>query len=258
MRKTALITGASGGIGYEFVKIFADKNFDLILVARNINKLEDIKSDIQRKYHVDVETLPMDLSNPSSAQKIYATIQKLERTINILINNAGFGDYGNFAELDWEKGNRMLQVNITTLTQLTHLFMKDMIGEKEGKILNVASTAAFQPGPQMAMYYATKAYVLSFSEAVAKELQGTGVTMTTLCPGPTKTNFQATAAADSSKLFKRLHVATAKEVAETGYKALLKGKPIAIHGILNKILVFTTRLAPRNAVVSIINKIQER
>ncbi len=257
MRKTALITGASGGIGYEFAKIFADKQYDLILIARNKNKLENIKSELKQQYHINVEILPFDLSNPSAAQDIYNKMQERGCTIHVLINNAGFGDYGDFIDLAWEKGNRMLQVNITTLTQLTHLFMKDMVDQKEGKILNIASTAAFQPGPQMAMYYATKAYVLSFSEAIAKELQGTGVSVTTLCPGPTQTNFQTTAAADSSKLFKRLHVAGAKEVAETGYKALMKGKSVAIHGLVNKLLVFTTRLAPRSVVVNVINKIQE-
>jgi uncharacterized protein len=251
MNKTALITGASSGLGKEFARIHASKGGDLVLVARSKDKLEALKSDLQKQYGVSIYVIVKDLSDQYAPKAIYDELKGKKIQIDYLINNAGFGDFGLFAETNWEKQLEMINLNVTCLTYLTRLFLPDMIENKAGKILNIASTAAFQPGPTMSVYFATKAYVLSFSEAIANELKGTGVTVTALCPGATETGFKAAAALDESNLFKGNQIATSKEVAEFGYSKMMEGKIVVIHGVLNNLLVQSVRFAPRNIVASI-------
>jgi len=258
MNKTALITGSTSGIGYELACIHANKGGNLVLVARSKDKLEQIKKDLETKYKIVAHIIQKDLSLKDSAKEVYDEIVKNNITIDYLINNAGFGDYGLFNESDWGKLERMINLNITALTQLTKLFVNDMIKRGTGKIMNVASTAAFQSGPTMAVYYATKAYVLSFSEAINNEVKNSGVTVTTLCPGATKSGFQEAASLQESRLVKGRNLPASKEVAEYGYNAMLKGKSVAIHGILNYILANSVRFFPRSFVVKITRFIQDK
>ncbi len=257
MNKTVLITGASGGIGYEFAHIFAEHKYNLVLVARNESRLLEIKEEISTKYGVNVNIFAKDLSVISGIDEIYNSLNNENISINVLINNAGFGEFGFFKDIDWTKEQQMINLNILALTYLTKLFMKDMISAGEGKILNLASTAAFQPGPLMAVYFATKAYVLSFSEAIANELKGTGVTVTALCPGPTESGFAKAASAQETKLFKNKRIPSSKEVALFGFNALMKGKTVVIHGLLNKIMAFSIRLTPRKLVTMIVRMMSE-
>jgi short-subunit dehydrogenase len=186
-----------------------------------------------------------------AALEIYNELKTKKIKIDYLINNAGFGDFGSFAQSDWDKQLQMLNVNVTSLTYLTRLFLPDMIERKWGKILNVASTAAFQPGPTMSVYFATKAFVLSFSEAIANEVKDKGVTVTVLCPGATETGFKSNALLDNSNLFQGSGIATAQEVALFGYNSMMVGKTVVIHGFMNKIMTFSVRFAPRNIVTAI-------
>jgi short-subunit dehydrogenase len=213
---------------------------------------------LENKYKIDAYVIEKDLSLKDSAKDVYDEIVKNNITVDYLINNAGFGDYGFFNESDWGKLERMINLNITALTQLTKLFINDMIKRRDGKIMNVASTAAFQSGPTMAVYYATKAYVLSFSEALSNEVKDNGITVTTLCPGATQSGFQEAASMQASRLVKGRILATSKEVAEYGYNAMLKGKSVAIHGILNYLLANSVRFFPRSAVVKITRFIQDK
>lgn len=247
--KTALITGASSGIGYELAKIFARENYNLVLIARNLQKLDEIKEEIKNQYGVTIKNIQSDLSLITSAQKIYDELQNDTIAIDVLVNNAGYGLFGEFAKTDIKVEMDMLQVNVVSLVQLTKLFLKDMVQRKEGKILNVASTAAFQPGPFMSIYFATKAFVLSFSEAIAAELEGSGVSVSVLCPGPTETNFAKIAGTEKTRMFKI--VMDAKTVAEIGFCGLMNGKRVIITGLQNKILAQSVRFAPRNLVTKV-------
>jgi hypothetical protein len=258
MKNTALITGASNGIGLELAKVHASKGGDLVLVARNKTKLDELKAELESQFKVSVYTIGKDLSANNSAQEVYDETTKQNIQIDYLINNAGFGDFGMFAETEWNKELQMINLNITTLTQFTKLYLQDMVKRKSGKIMNVASTAAFQSGPTMAVYYATKAYVLSFSEAVDNEVSGKGVTVTTLCPGPTESGFQAAASMEESNLVKGKKLPTAKEVAEYGYLSMMKGKTVAIHGMMNWIMANSVRFTPRALVVKLTRKIQDK
>jgi short-subunit dehydrogenase len=258
MKKTALITGASNGIGLELAGIFASKGVDLVLVARNKIRLDDLKLELEKDYGISVHTIGMDLASVNSAQQVYDETSKQNIRVDYLINNAGFGDLGMFYETDWNKELQMINLNITTLTQFCKLYLRDMINRGSGKIMNVASTAAFQPGPMMAVYYATKAYVLHFSEAIGNEVRDKGITVTALCPGPTETGFQSAAAMEESNLVKGKKLATSKQVAEFGYKALMKGNPVAIHGLKNWLLVNSVRMAPRKLIVKVVRKMQEK
>lgn len=252
----ALITGASNGIGLELAKIHASRGGDLVLVARNKAKLDELKSQLEDQYNVNVYTIGKDLASPSAAQEVYAETNEQQLQVDYLINNAGFGDYGMFVETEWNKELQMIQLNISTVTQFTKLYLQDMVKRKSGKIMNVASTAAFQSGPTMAVYYATKAYVLSFSEAVDNEVRDKGVTVTTLCPGATQSGFQAAAAMEESKLVKGKKLPTSKEVAAFGYAAMLKGKTVAIHGVRNWLLANAVRFTPRWLVVKLTRRMQ--
>jgi short-subunit dehydrogenase len=254
---TALITGASGGIGYELAKIHAANGDDVVLVARQKNKLDALKQELGQHYKVKVLVIAADLSKHDSARVLYDEVKKNNIQIDYLINNAGFGDYGMFCETSWEKEEQMIGLNITTLTQLTKLFLLDMVKRGNGKIMNLASTAAFQPGPGMAVYYATKAYVLHFSEAINNEVKDKGVTVTALCPGPTESGFQEAAAMQGSKLVDGKKLPTSKTVAEYGYKAMMAGKAVAIQGAMNRFLVGTVRFTPRALVVKVIRRLQD-
>jgi uncharacterized protein len=256
--KTALITGGSNGIGLELAKIHAAKGSDLVLVARNKVKLEELKSSLEKEFKIKVYVIGKDLSSPNAAKEVYDETSEQNIEIEYLINNAGFGDFGMFVENDWNKELQMINLNITTLTLFTKLYLKDMVKRGRGKIMNVASTAAFQSGPTMAVYYATKAYVLSFSEAVDNEVRDKGISITTLCPGATESGFQAAAAMEESNLVKGKKLPSSKEVAEYGYKAMLKGKTVAIHGFLNWLMANSVRFTPRALVVKITRALQDK
>jgi short-subunit dehydrogenase len=249
MKNTALITGASNGIGLELAKVHASKGGDLILVARSKDKLEALKSEIEAQYKVEVVCIEKDLSLPNAAQDIYNETKNIQ--VDYLMNNAGFGDHGFFTDTNWSKEHQMIELNITALTQFTKLYLQDMVKRGNGKIMNVASTASFQPGPTMAVYCATKAYVLSFSEAVNNEVSDKGVTITALCPGATKSGFDVAASMENSNLFKNKNLPTSKEVAIYGYASMMKGKAVAIHKLSNYIMANSGRFVPRSWVVKI-------
>lgn len=255
---TALITGASGGIGMELAAVHASKGDNLVLVARNKAKLNELKKQLEQQHKVDIHVIDKDLSLPNAALEVYEETKRNNLPIDYLINNAGFGDFGMFVETDWNKELQMINLNITTLTQLTKLYLKDMVHQGSGKIMNVASTAAFQSGPTMSVYYATKAYVLSFSEAIDNEVRDKGVTVTALCPGATESGFQSAAAMEESALVKNKKLPTAKEVALYGYNAMMKGKTVAIHGFMNYVMANSVRFLPRSVVVKITRQMQDK
>ncbi len=252
--QTVLITGASGGIGYELAKVFAKEGFNLVLVARSTDKLNELKNKLQG-FPVQVTIITKDLSLQSSPEELFKEIYEQKIEIDILVNNAGFGLFGEFKDTNWNKESQMINLNIYALTALTKLFLQPMLQRKRGKVLNIASTAAFQPGPLMSVYFASKAYVLHFSEAIAKELENTGITVTTLCPGATESGFQNAASMGKSKLFKR-KLPSSEEVALFGYKALMRGERVAIHGLLNNLLAFGTRFLPRQLVTNMVLMMQ--
>ncbi|TAE54422.1 MAG: SDR family oxidoreductase [Nostocales cyanobacterium] len=255
--ETVLVTGSAHGIGYELALIFASHNFNLVLVDKDAETIKKIAEEFSSKFNISVQYLVKDLSVSTSPTEIFNQLQQAGIKIDILVNNAGFGTYGVFSETDWNTELKMLQVNIITLTHLTKLFLPDMIKQGYGKILNVASVAAFQPGPLMAVYFASKAYVLSFSEAIANELEGTGVTVTTLCPGPTDSEFQKAAAMEESKIAHVNRMMTTKTVAKIGFDSLMANKTTVIPGIRNKILVESVKFAPRNIVTKIVKNMHE-
>ncbi len=245
MNKTVLITGASGGIGYEFAKLFAKNGDNIILVARSKDKLSKIKKELEETYSVSAWVYAKDLTEENSARELFESIITDGITVDYLINNAGFGDNHAYLDAEWNTHKNMVNLNILALMELSYLFGKDMAKHKSGRILNVSSVAAFSAGPYMSVYYATKAYVLSFSEALAEELRDKGVSVTCLCPGPTKTNFGDVSDFGKSNAFKYLGPADPKDVAKTGYKAMLKGKTLAYHGFNVKAMAFLTRFTPR-------------
>ncbi|HET6576603.1 MAG TPA: SDR family oxidoreductase [Fimbriiglobus sp.] len=256
-RPVALVTGASAGIGRELARRFARGGHDLVLTARRVDELRTLADEL-RAAGVTAHVVPADLSDPAAPRKLFDEIAAAGLTVDVLVNNAGFGVYGPFADADPDRLLAMVRVNVLALTELCRLFIPGMVARGRGRVLNVASTAAFQPGPLMAGYYATKAYVLSLSEALAHELRGTGVTVTCLCPGPTRTEFAAVAAMDGSKLFDSPNVADAASVAEVGYQASMRGRRVAIPGVLNRLGVFSTRFAPRSFLMRIVERIQAR
>ena len=255
MKQTALITGASGGIGMEFARIFAEKNYDLVLVARSADKLQQLAAELR---NVSVTIIAKDLSKVDAPKEVYDEMKRKNSGVDVLINNAGFGDFGFFHETKWEKEAMMIDLNVRSLTQMTKLFGRDMVDRKSGKILNVASTAAFQPGPTMAVYYATKAYVWSFSIAIANEWKDFGVTVTCLNPGPTESGFQEASNIVDSKLVKGKKLPAAHEVAEFGYNALMSGKTSVIHGFKNQILAFGAKVSPGKLAAGIARNLQEK
>jgi short-subunit dehydrogenase len=252
----ALVTGASSGIGWEIAKLFAEDRKDLVLVARNRKRLEQLARDLTSAFGVSVRVMVKDLSDPKVPPQIFAELAQVKIEVDALVNNAGFGVYGPFAQTDIDKELDMIEVNVKAVTHLAKLALPGMLGRKKGRILNVASTAAFQPGPLMAVYYATKAYVLSFSEAIANELEGSGVTVTALCPGPTETEFQKDAGLEETRLFTGPLVSDARSVARAGYEGMKRGRRIVIPGIGNKLLVQTVRFTPRRLVTAVARRIQ--
>lgn len=251
------MTGGSGGIGLEIAKVLARNEFDLVLVARKRDTLEAAAGQLEGKYAIRAHVFTADLGRPDAPQAIFDFLHNENIPIEVLVNNAGFGLAGAFADTKLERELEMIQVNISALTHLTKLFLPAMIKRGSGRVLNVASTAAFQPGPLMAVYYATKAYVLSFSEAIAEELRHTGVTVTALCPGPTRTDFAASAQAGNSRLFTAFGAADAASVAEYGYAAMMHGRRVAIPGIKNKIIAQANRFSPRTVTTKISRMLQE-
>lgn len=263
-RRMALVTGGSGGIGAELARLFARDGWDLVLVARSREGLEKVGQELARKHGISYHAIPADLTDPAAPQAIFDAVQALGVQVDALVNNAGFGlmgpfvDTGGEAPTDLARELEMLQVNVVALTHLSKLFLPAMVRRGRGYLLNVASTAAFQPGPLMAVYYASKAYVLSFSEALSVELAGTGVTATVLCPGATRTEFQATANMEDSRLFRGGHVMTAAEVAEQGYNAMRAGKSSVITGAANRVMAAGTRFLPRRVTARLAKMAQAR
>ncbi len=252
-RKTALITGTSSGIGLDLARLFARDGFDLVLVARSEAKLRELATELG----VPATVIAADLSKPDAAQRVVDELRAKSVIVDALVNNAGLGLAGAFVDNDLTKVLEMIQVNIVALTALTRLLLSPMVARRSGRILNVASTAAFQPGPLMAVYYATKAYVLSFSEAIADELRDTGVTVTALCPGPTATGFAAVADVGATRLFTLAKPARSADVARAGYEAMKRGKRLVIPGLKNKLLAQSVRVTPRRLVTAIVRKFQE-
>ncbi len=259
MKKTALITGAAGGIGLELAKLLGRDGYDLVLVDKSEALLNAVPL-LQNLYPaIRVEPILTDLTRHDVAQELFDQISGKGIEVEILINNAGFGNYGPFAQTDWAVESRMLQLHVLTLTHLTKLFLPGMLQRGKGRIMNVASVAAFQPSPFMAIYFASKAYVLHFSEAIANEVKGTGVTVTVLCPGTTKTGFQETVNAGMPEFREKSWVYTsAQAVAEYGYKAMMTGKTVAIHRFVNYLSANLSRFLPRNTVTQMVRRIQEK
>ncbi len=245
--ETVLITGASSGIGWELAKYFAADGSRLVLTARNTAALQSLADELRRSHNVEASVLTADLSLPETPERIFRELQGRGTTVDVLVNNAGFGASGLFAALPLQRQLEMLQVNVTALTQLTGLFLPGMVQRRRGGILNVASVAGFLPGPGMAVYYATKACVLSFTEALAEELAGADVTVTALCPGPTATNFGEVAHADKARMVRPARM-SAEAVACYGHRAFRKKKVVAVPGLQNRLLIFLTRFSPRSMV----------
>ena len=253
----ALITGASSGIGLEFAKVFAKNNINIIVVARNLEKLNELANEIESNYKIKVEAIDLDLSESENIFILYEKISELGIEITYLVNNAGFGLNGEFTELNLAKQQEMIRLNVESLTTLSWLFAKSMKKRKNGYILNVASVAGFFPGPFMSVYYATKAYVVSFSLALSVELKPYNIVVNSLCPGPTKSNFADNAGMGNSLLFKLMPLPSSKDVAEYGFNQIMKRNILSIHGINNKFNVFISRLVPRKVMMNILAKIQK-
>lgn len=257
VKKTALITGATSGIGYELCKLFAGDGYRLITVARDESRLAR-QADEFSAAGGEVTVMSQDLSNAEACDKIFAELQRLEIEPDVLVNNAGFGTFGQFCETDLAEETRLLQVNVVSVTRLTKLLLPAMVKRGTGKILNVGSLAGFFPGPLMAVYYASKAYVLSFSEALASELRDKGITVTVLCPGATETEFRLRAGMPNTKLVPIIKPMTAARVAEEGYKGMLKGETIVMPGVIGKGLTVASRMIPRAMMTEVSRRLQPK
>lgn len=244
-KKTALVTGASAGIGKELCTLFAKDGHDVVLVARSEAKLQEIAAELEKANGVKAHVVAADLGDAGAPRAIAQAVEARGLEIDFLVNNAGFGSSGAFLDLDLERETEMIDVNVSALVKLTHHFARGMRERRRGHVLNIASTAGFQPGPWMATYFATKAFVVSFTEALAHELRDSGVRVTCHCPGATATNFAGTAGNEKSKLFQRAGVAGAAEVAEHAYRAMLSGDVLSIHGVMNWLMMESLRVAPR-------------
>lgn len=251
--KLALVTGASGGIGLEFAKLLAQSGYDLALVARSQAKMESLAVESRETYGVNVQVVACDLAQPNAAHVVKAQVPQCD----VLINNAGFANNGKFAQMDERSMLEEIQLDVTALTQLTRLYLPEMIARKDGKILNIASTAGFLPGPNMAVYYAGKAYVISFSEALAEECRGSGVTVSVLCPGATDTGFAERAGTTHARLH-RFGSAKALDVAKAGIEGMMRGKRVIVPGITNKIVALSPKFSPRGLLLRVSAKAVER
>ncbi|OEJ98999.1 short-chain dehydrogenase [Flavivirga aquatica] len=256
MSKTALVTGAASGLGLELSLLLAKDNYNLVLIDIDATNLENAKSEILKINDIEIISIVKNLCDPGVSEVIFNEIKGMP--IDVLVNNAGFGLFGKFADTEWRREMDMLQLHVITSTHLTKLVLTGMLERNSGKILNVSSLAGFQPGPLMSIYYASKAYMLSFSQAISNELKGTGVTATVLCPGPTKTSFQEVVSGECSKNKITFNMACADKVAAYGYKAMIKGKEVAVPGIFNKFLSGLPRLLTRKRATSVVRKIQEK
>lgn len=257
MGNTALITGASSGIGLELARLHASKGGDLVLVARGEEALNNLKEELEKAHGVKAFVLAADLAEPDSAKKIYAATEQAGVQVDVLINNAGFGGHGKFHERDLLKDQAMMQVNMVSLVNLTHLYLTGMVKRNSGKILHVASTAAFMPGPLQAVYYATKAFVVSFSQAIAQELSDTNVTSTVLCPGAVATGFVAAGDLDGVDAWDK--AATPESVAECGYEAMMNGKLVIINEkSLSFMLNWVVPFLPRKTVLKMSQNFMEK
>jgi len=254
---TALITGASGGIGYELAKLFAQDHYNLVLVARSGGKLSQFADELERQFGISAKAVARDLAEPQAAESLFDQLGREGVGVDVLVNNAGYGIRGEFAEIPLQESLGQIQLNMTALTALTRLFLGPMKERRAGRIMNVASIAGFQAGPLMAVYYATKAYVILFSEALASELKGSGVTVTCFCPGATDTGFQKRASSENSILFKSMRPMDAKTVARDGYRGLMAGRTLVISGFRNWLVAESVRFAPRKVVTAISRKLME-
>lgn len=257
MARTALITGASAGLGRDFAELFAADGHNVVLVARREQRLVELAEELRSRHDVECFVEPADLSDEAARADLFERVTANGIEVDFLVNNAGFGSNGTFWELPASGELGQIRVNVEGLVHLTHLFVPGMVARKSGRVLNIASTAGFQAGPYMSVYYATKAFVISFTEGIAHELQGTGVTATAHCPGPTATEFAGLAGNDKSVLFKKGAVATSAETAKHGYQAMHAGKVIAVHGAMNTIGAFATRFTPRGMLRALAGKINE-
>ncbi|HWH69021.1 MAG TPA: SDR family oxidoreductase [Candidatus Sulfotelmatobacter sp.] len=252
MDNWALITGASAGIGRELAKLFAADGFNLVLVARAEARLQELAAELQAQHSIQARVVRQDLAQSNAAADIFHAVSELP--VSVLVNNAGFGSYGPFAQTDLGLQTSLMQVNMVALVQLTHLFLQPMLRRQSGRILNVASVAAFQPGPTVNIYYASKAFVYSFSYALAAELKGSGITVTALCPGTTRTEF-----------FERAHIqmkrpwplTDARRVAEAGYRGMLRGKRVVIPGLMNRLMAAISPCLPSALTAGIVRRIHE-
>jgi uncharacterized protein len=256
--QTALITGASGGIGYELAKLFAKDGYNLVLVARSAEKLNQVAAELQTQHGIRVTVVPLDLVEPSGPKFLFDQLGRERINVDILVNNAGYGAFGKFAQMPETEILDQIQLNVIALTRLTKLFLAPMLERRSGRIMNVASTAAFQPGPLMAVYYATKAYVLSFSEALANELRGSGITVSCFCPGATNTGFAKRAGVEGSRLFKQIGGMNVETVARDGYRGLMAGRTLVISGMHNWVVAESVRFAPRKVVTALSRWIAEK
>ncbi len=253
-----LITGASSGIGLELARVAARNRNDLVLVARSEGKLSALREEVERMHGVGAHVLAIDLAEPRGGAHLANAIATLGIEVDILVNNAGYGTYGPFLETDLDRELQMIQLNVATVTELTKRLLPPMVARGRGRVMNVASTAAFFPGPLMAVYYATKAYVLSFTEAIAEELAGSGVTVTALCPGPTESGFQAAAKQESSRLVAGRTLATSAQVAEAGWRAMMAGRTVEIPGVTNKLTAAVPRFLPRGVLRKAVKRAQDK
>jgi short-subunit dehydrogenase len=256
-KRTALITGASSGIGYELAKVMAKNGHDLVVVARRKEKLKDLKEDLESQHDIEVHILVKDLSDIKTCKEIYDWTKKNNLQIEYLVNNAGFGYRGTFEEMSQENALSMINVNVTSLTCLTKLFLKDMLKSDSGRIMNVSSVAGFLPGPYMSLYYATKAFVTSLSESIDAEILDTNVTITTLCPGATISEFQKVAGITDVGFTQGNNVPSSMDVAKFGYEEMMKGSGVVVHGGQNKFFVFLAKLLPRKLVTTLITRLQK-
>ncbi|MEL6970863.1 MAG: SDR family oxidoreductase [Bacteroidota bacterium] len=257
MKKTALITGASSGIGLELARIHAEKGGDLVIVARSTDKLDNLKAELEAQHKVQVLPIVSDLSVPGAAQEVYTKVKAAGVQVDYLINNAGFGLRGKFHELPWQRQYQMMQLNMVALSELSHLFLPDFVARNSGKILNNSSTASLLPGPLQAVYFATKAYVASFSNALAEELRDTNITVTNLMPGATETDFAKTSGLEDTALFEKTF--SARSVAEDGYNAMLAGKLDIMSGLTftQKVMMAMIPLTPKKMLLQQIREMQE-
>lgn len=254
-QEIVLITGASSGIGWELAKLFAADGSELILVARSEDKLNELAAELKEKHGTSSTVIPLDLAEHGSAHMLYEQVQSLGKQVDVLVNNAGFGQMGLFEKIPLERHTNMCELNMMTLTQLFYLYLSEMKARNSGSVLNIGSTASFQPGPNAAVYYATKAYVLSLSEAVHAELWGTNVNVTCLCPGPTKTGFGEDSDMGDLAMFKT-NVMEVEQVAQAGYRGLRKGKRVVVPGLVNNLLAFSNRFTAKPVILWVMKRLQ--